>query len=148
MEVILLNNVKNLGKKDDVLKVKNGYGRNFLIPQKLAIIATETNRKILQENLKQQSLKRDKIKKEFESLAEKLRATIIKVGAKVGKEGKIFGSVNSIQISEAIKKTHGIDVDRKQIEIERDIKQIGTYKATLDLHKEVPIEVKFEVVEE
>ena len=148
MEVILKQDVRKLGDKDDLVKVKSGFGRNFLIPKGLAIIADTTNKKVLAETKKQRAHKEEKLKKAAEISATTLKSLVIKVGAKVGEKGKIFGSVTSVQISEAMRK-QGFDVDRKNITMnEEAIKTIGTYTADVKLHKEVVIKVNFEVVEE
>ena len=148
MEVILKKDVDKLGYKDDLVVVKNGFGRNFLIPQGYAILATESAKKMHTETLKQRAHKQSKIKEEAEANAAKLDGKTIKIGAKVGENGKIFGSVNTIQISDALK-ADGFDIDRKSISIKGDsIKEIGTYEAELILHKEVRKTIQFEVVEE
>jgi large subunit ribosomal protein L9 len=148
MEIILKKDVKNLGSKDDIVKVKNGYGRNYLIPNGFAIIANESNKKQLVEIQKQRAFKEQKLKEEAQKIAKKLESLSVKVGAKAGETGKIFGSVNSIQVSDALKKL-GIDVDRKNITLKDDsIKNLGTYKATVKLHKEVIVDFEFEVVAE
>ncbi len=147
MEIILKQDIKKLGYKDDVVTVKNGYGRNFLIPQGYAVIASESNKKILAENLKQTQFKQDKIKGEAEAIAEGLKNAQVSIGAKAGESGKIFGAVNTIQFAEALKKL-GFDVDRKRITFETDVKFLGSYVANLNLHKEVKIQVPFEVVSE
>src|ERR1700740_1070597 len=148
MEVILKQDIKNLGFKDDVVTVRPGYGRNFLIPQGVATLATETNKKILAEVVKQRSFKEEKIRKEATSNAEKLAGVSISVGAKAGESGKIFGSVTNIQIAEALKKA-GYDVERKNIEMKEDsIKALGAYTAKVRLYKDIVAEVKFEVVSE
>ena len=148
MEVILKQDVRKLGDKDDLVKVKSGFGRNFLIPKGLAIIADETNKKILAETKKQRAHKEEKLKKAAEVAATTLKSLVIKVGAKVGEKGKIFGSVTSVQISEAMRK-QGFDVERKNITMnEEAIKTTGTYTADVKLHKEVVIKVNFEVIEE
>lgn len=147
MEIILKQDVKNLGYKDDVLKVKDGYGRNYLIPQGHAVLATESNKKILAETLKQTQFKQEKIKNEATELATKLQDVKIAIGAKAGESGKIFGAVNTIQFAEALKKL-GFEVDRKRITFETDVKFVGEYIANLNLHKEVKIQVPFEVVAE
>lgn len=147
MEVILTQDVKKLGGKDEIVKVKPGYGRNFLIPRGLAIIADNSTKKAHSETLKQRAHKEAKIKDEAERIAEKLKGMTVKVGAKVGESGKIFGSVNAIQLAEAIKKL-GFDIDRKNITVDEDsIKALGTYQATVKLHKEVVVKLSFEVVE-
>jgi large subunit ribosomal protein L9 len=148
MEIILKQDIKNLGSKDDIVKVKNGYGRNFLIPKGFAIIANESNKKQLTEIQKQRAFKEQKLKEEAQKVAKKLETLSVKVGAKAGETGKIFGSVNNIQVADALKKL-GIDVDRKNITLkEESIKNVGTYAATVKLHKEVVVEVEIEVVAE
>ncbi len=148
MEIILTQDVDRLGSKDDLIKVKDGFARNFLIPQKKAIIATSTAKKVLAENIKQRAHKEAKYKNEALAIAEKLANKKITIGAKTSTLGKIFGSVNTIQIAEAINKK-GFEIDRKQIMLPEDhIKEIGTYSAKIKLHKEVIIEVEFEVVAE
>ena len=148
MEIILLQDVERLGSKDDVVKVKDGFGRNYLIPQKKAIVATSTAKKVLAENIKQRAHKEAKLKNEALAIAEKLANKKISIGAKTSTLGKIFGSVNTIQIAEAINKK-GFEIDRKQILLPEDhIKEVGTYSAKIKLHKEVIIEIEFEVVAE
>lgn len=147
MEVILKQDVKNLGYTDDIVKVRAGYGRNFLLPKGLAITADITNKKILTETKKQRAFKEEKIKTAATATASKLKDMVVKVGAKVGESGKIFGSVNAIQIADAIKKL-GFEVDRKHIDMKEDIKTTGTYTADVRLHKEVTAIVTFEVVGE
>lgn len=147
MEIILKENVAGLGYKDDVVKVKKGYGRNYLIPTGKAVIATESAKKVLAENLKQRAHKLAKIKADAEALAEKLGAVEpLKIATKVSATGAIYGSVNSLHIAEALAKL-GFDIDRKTIEV-KDVKAVGSYKATVKLHKEVAVEVPFEVVAE
>ncbi len=147
MEIILKQDVKKLGYKGELLKVKDGYARNLLIPKGLAIQATESNRKVFAENQKQRAFKEEKIKKEAEELAQILKSTELKIGAKVSSTGKIFGSVNNIQIAEAIKKK-GYEVDRKRIELESDIKEVGNYSAKIHLYKGIVADVKFEIIAE
>jgi large subunit ribosomal protein L9 len=149
MEIILKQEVENLGSKDEIVKVKPGYARNFLIPQGIAIPATESNKKILAENLKQRAHKEAKILEEAKKMAEGIAGLVVKVGAKAGESGKIFGSVNALQIAEAFQKA-GFPVDRKQITLldAENIKNLGVYKAKVKLHKEVSTEVDFEVVAE
>jgi large subunit ribosomal protein L9 len=147
MEIILKEDVANLGYKGDILKVKDGYGRNFLIPTKKAILATESAKKMLAEDLKQRAHKLERIKNEAVELAEKLKDIVLNVGAKTSTTGKIFGAVGPIQIADAFEKA-GFTVDRKVIVLKDQIKEIGSYHATLKLHKEVTIEVAFEVVAE
>ena len=148
MEVILKQDVSKLGFKNDVVKVRPGYGRNFLIPRGMASLATEGNLKALTEVKKQQSFKEEKLRKEATANAEKLNGVVVKVGAKAGESGKIFGSVTNIQVAEALKKA-GYDVERKNIEINGDaIKQLGTYTAKVRLFKEIVSTINFEVVAE
>ncbi len=148
MEVILKQDVKNLGYKDDVVNVKPGYGRNFLIPKSMAALATVSSKKVLAETVKQRAFKEQKIRAAAEATAAKLKDMVVKVGAKVGESGKIFGSVTSVQLADAIKKL-GYDVDRKNITISGDgIKTIGTYTAEVRFHKEVVGALTFEVVQE
>ena len=147
MEVILKQDIKKLGEKDDVVNVKPGYGRNYLIPQGFAVLATESAKKVLAENIRQAQFKQEKIKKDATELASKLEGIKLTIGAKAGETGKIFGSVNSIQISDALKK-QGFEVDRRRITFETEPKVIGEYVANLNLHKEVKVQVPFEVVAE
>ena len=147
MQVILKEDVINLGYKDDVVTVKNGYGRNFLIPTGKAAIASESALKVLAENLKQRSHKLAKVKADAEELASKLNGLILTMGAKTSATGTIFGSVNSIQVAEELTKK-GFEIDRKTIVIKDAIKEIGTYKAVVKLHREVSAEITLEVVAE
>lgn len=147
MQVILKEDVANLGFKDDIVTVKDGYGRNYLLPQGKAIIATESAKKVLAENLKQRAHKLEKIKKDAQDLAAKLEGVSLTIGAKTSSTGTIFGSVTNIQVAEALAKL-GHNVDRKVIVIKDSVKETGTYKAVLRLHKEVLVDVPFEVVSE
>ena len=148
MESILKQDIKGLGYKDDKVKVANGYGRNFLLPKGMATLATESAKKMHAEILKQRAFKEDKLRKEAAANVEKLAGLSITVGAKAGESGKIFGSVTTIQIAEALQKA-GYAVERKNIEISEDIiKQLGTYKAKVRLFKEISATVNFEVVAE
>ena len=147
MEIILLEDVQNLGYKDDVVSVKNGYGRNYLIPQGKAILATPSAKKVLAENLKQRAHKLAKIKADAEELAAKINGLSLTIGAKTSATGTIFGSVNNIQLAEALAKK-GFEIDRKVIYINDNVKELGTYKAIVKLHKEVSAEINFEVVAE
>jgi large subunit ribosomal protein L9 len=148
MEVILLENLDNLGDKNDVVTVKNGYGRNYLIPKGLAIIASKSSKKHADEVKKQQSAKAAKLKENMVAIAESLQTKVLKVGAKAGATGKLFGSVTNIQLAEALKKQFDIDLDRRKIKLDDEIKALGTYKATVVLHKEVTAVIDFEVVED
>ncbi|QEC53924.1 large subunit ribosomal protein L9 [Anseongella ginsenosidimutans] len=147
MEIILKQDVKNLGEKDDIVNVKPGYGRNFLLPKGMAVLATESNKKVLAENIRQAQFKQDKVKKDAEKIAEGLKDVSLKVGAKAGENGKIFGAVNALQIAEAIKKL-GYEVDRRKITFDSDVKFLGNYIANVNLHKDVKVQVPFEVAAE
>ena len=148
MEVILKKNVDNLGYANEMVTVKPGFGRNFLIPQGYAILATASAKKAHAEIMKQKSHKDSKILAEAEALGKKVEATSVKIVTKAGEKGKIFGSVNTIQLSEALK-AEGIDIDRKSLKIKDEpIREIGSYEATANLHKEVQASFKFEVVGE
>jgi len=147
MELILKQDVKNLGEKDDIVNVKPGYGRNFLIPKGFAQQATESARKVLAENLKQAAFKQEKIRKDADAIATKLEGVKLTIGAKAGETGKIFGAINTIQIADALKK-EGFDVDRRRITFDAEPKFVGEYTANLNLHKEVKVKVPFEVVAE
>ncbi len=148
MDVILKTDVAKLGHKDDIISVKPGYGRNYLIPNGIAVLATESARKELAESLKQRAHKLAKIKQDAEELAAKMEGISLTIGAKASSTGKIFGSVNSIQIAEALK-AKGFDIDRKIILIKEDnIKDLGKYTAVVKLHREVSVNVEFEVVAE
>ena len=146
MEIILLTDIANLGHKDDIVDVKQGYGRNYLIPQGYAILATPSARKVVAANLKQRAHKEAKLKAEAEEIAAQLAEVKLTIGAKTSSTGKIFGSVNSIMISESLKEK-GFDIDRKKIML-KDVKEIGTYTALIKLHREVKVDVEFEVVSE
>lgn len=146
MEIILLTDIANLGHKDDIVDVKQGYGRNYLIPQGYAILATPSARKVVAENLRQRAHKEAKLKAEAEELAAQLAEVKLTIGAKTSSTGKIFGSVNSIMISESLKEK-GFDIDRKKIML-KEVKEIGTYTALIKLHREVKVDVEFEVISE
>ena len=146
MEIILLTDIANLGHKDDIVDVKQGYGRNYLIPQGYAILATPSARKVVAENLRQRAHTEAKLKAEAEAIAAQLAEVKLTIGAKTSSTGKIFGSVNSIMISESLKEK-GFDIDRKKIML-KDVKEIGTYTALIKLHREVKVDVEFEVVSE
>jgi large subunit ribosomal protein L9 len=148
MEIILKQDILNLGQKDDLIKVKDGYGRNFLIPQGFAISASESAKKVLAENTKQRAHKQAKIQNEAIALSEKMKGIVLRIGAKTSTTGKIFGSVNTIQLAEALK-DKGFDIDRKNIFFtEEHIKEIGTYTAKVKLHREVSVEISFEIFAE
>mgnify|MGYP003574811568 FL=1 len=149
MEVILREDIPGIGYKNDLVTVKNGYARNYLIPKGLAVLATETAKKVLAEDKKQKAHKEEKVLKEAEELGKALEALKVKIAAKAGTSGKIFGSVNDVQLANAIKEQHNFDIDRKDISVDGDaIKELGEYTAKIRLHKEVIAEVKFEVFAE
>ena len=146
MEVILKQDAQPLGFKDDIVSVKNGYGRNFLIPQGVAILATESAKKMHAETIKQRAKKDAKLQAEAEAISVKLAALTLKVGAKAGESGKIFGSINNIQIAEAIKEA-GIEVERRAIKvIGGNPKELGSFEADVKLHRLVSTTIKFDVV--
>ncbi|MDR1719377.1 MAG: 50S ribosomal protein L9 [Dysgonamonadaceae bacterium] len=147
MQVILKEDVANLGYKDDIVNVKSGYGRNYLIPQQKAVIASESAKKVLAENMRQRAHKLEQIKLDAQALAAKMEGVALTVGAKTSSSGTIFGSVSNIQIAEALAKL-GFEVDRKAIIIKESVKEVGAYKALLKLHKEVSVEIPFEVISE
>lgn len=148
MEVILIQDVDNLGAKNEVVKVKNGYARNYLLPRQLAVENNLSNKKQLEERMKQVKKKEEKMLAEINSVVEKLKEAPLKVGAKTGTSGKIFGSVTSLQISRAIREQKGYDIDRKKISIVDEVKELGTYKANIDFGNGHATEVEFEVVAE
>ncbi len=147
MEVILREDVANLGYKDDIVNVKKGYARNYLIPQGKAIIATESAKKVLAENQRQRAHKIAQIKADAEALAAKLEGITLTIGAKTSSTGTIFGSVTNIQIADALTEK-GFEVERKLIEIKDSVKEVGNYVAIAKLHKEVSVEIPFEVIAE
>lgn len=147
MEVILKTDIKGLGYKNDLVEVKPGYGRNYLIPQGYAVLATDSNKKILAENIKQAAHKAEKIKKEAEEIASKLAGITLEIKAKIGESGKIFGKVTTLQISDALA-DNGINIDRKKISINVPVQSAGEFEAEVDLHREVKSAVKFVVVGE
>jgi len=147
MDVILNQDIPGLGYKNDTVKVKGGYGRNFLIPTGVAIVASTSNKKMIAENIKQASHKAEKIKNDAEALGAKIGALSITLATKAGEKGKIFGAITTLQISDALKK-EGFDIDRKRITLKSDIKSLGDYEAVVDLHREVKQDIKLNVVEE
>ncbi|MBR1799123.1 MAG: 50S ribosomal protein L9 [Bacteroidales bacterium] len=147
MEIILKQDVANLGYKDDIVKVKDGYANNYLLPQGWAIIATPTNRKIHAENLRQRAHKEEALRKNAETQKAALNGKVVKIIAKVGENGQLFGSVNNAMVADALKEQHNYDVDRKQISVE-PIKAVGTFTAKVSLYKEVKADVSVEVVAE
>lgn len=147
MEIILKEDIANLGYKNDIVTVKSGYGRNYLIPTGKAVIASPAAKKVLAEELKQRAHKLEKIKKDAEELAAQLQGVSLKIATKVSSTGTIFGSVGSLQIAEELEKL-GHKIDRKIIFVKDAIKEVGSYKAVVKLHKEVSVEIPFEVVAE
>lgn len=150
MEIILKQDVNKLGYKDEIVKVKEGYANNYLIPQGYAVVATSSNKKILAENLKQRAFKEEKLRKDAEEYAASLaKVEGLRIAAKASESGKIFGSVNTIQIADAIKAQFGIDVDRKKISIVGDaIKEVGNHKVVVSVYKDIKPEISFEVFAE
>ena len=145
MEIILKDDIEGLGYKNDIVKVRKGYGRNFLIPKGLAIIANEANKKVQADNIRQAAHIVEKIKNDALTLADSMKGIVLEIPAKVGESGKIFGAVTALQIADALK-LRGFDIDRKKINFQDKIKELGEYTATLDLHKEVKHEIKFRVI--
>lgn len=149
MEIILKQDVANLGYKNDIVNVKNGYANNYLLPQGLAIIATPSNKKVLAENMRQAARKEEQIRKDAETLQAALNGKSVRLTAKVGENEQIFGSINNIQVAEALKEQHNYDVDRKQIVVDGSkIKTLGNYTAMVNIYREVKAEINIEVVAE
>ncbi len=147
MEIILTQDIHGLGYKNDLVRVKSGYGRNYLIPHGFAIVANKSNVKMIEENIRQASHKAENIKNDATDLADAISDIVLEVGAKVGDSGKIFGAITTLQISDALKEK-GFEIDRKKISFKGDVKSVGDFIAILDLHKEVKKEVTFKVVSE
>ncbi len=147
MEIILKQDVQGLGYKNDIVKVKSGYGRNFLIPNGSAVIANASNKKVVAENVRQASHKAEKLKQDAEGLAQRIGDLVIEIGTKAGESGKIFGAITVNQIADMLK-SKGFEIERKKVLMKENPKQIGTYSVTLDLHKEVKKEIKVNVVAE
>ena len=147
MEIILKTDIKGLGYKNDLVSVKPGYGRNYLIPQGFAVLATGSNKKVLAENIKQAAHKAEKIKTEAENIAARIAETTLEIKAKIGETGKIFGKVTTLQISDALA-TKGFEIDRKKIAITVPVEGAGEFTADIDLHREVKTQVQFVVVGE
>lgn len=148
MEVILTNDVVKLGDKNDLVKVKPGYGRNYLIPQGLAIVANDSNKRAWEDMKRQDARREDKLMKELQSVVTKLQAATVKVGAKAGTNEKLFGTVTSLQLADAIKKQLNIPIDRKKIQMPEEVKTLGAFVAVVDLHKDVKVDLNFEVFAE
>lgn len=147
MEIILKQDVANLGYKGEIVKVKNGYANNYLLPNGMAVIATATNRKINAENLRQRAFKEEKIRKDAEALQIALNGKVVRIAAKVGENGQLFGSISNIMVADALKEQHNYDVDRKQIVVDA-IKAVGEYTAKVNIYREVKAEIAIEVVAE
>jgi large subunit ribosomal protein L9 len=147
MEVILKQDVTGLGYKNDTVKVKPGYGRNYLIPTGVAIIANDSNKRLIAENVRQAAHKAAKLKQDAEALAAKIGELVVEIGTKAGESGKIFGAVTAVQVAEILK-SKGFEVDRKKVHFKEQPKQLGTYTVTLDLHKEVKHTISVNVVAE
>jgi len=147
MEIILKQDISGLGYKNDIVKVKAGYGNNYLIPNGYALIANDSNKRLVQENIRQAAHKAAKLKQDAEALAAKLGELTIEIKTKAGETGKIFGAVTALQIADALK-AKGFDIDRKKVILKDSPKQLGTYSATLDLHKEVKHEITVQVIAE
>lgn len=149
MEIILKQDVANLGYKDDVVTVKNGYANNYLLPNGLAIIATPANKKMLAETLRQRAFKEEKIRKDAETLKAALDGKTVRLATKVGENGQLFGSVNNIQIADALKEQYNYDVDRKKIVVDGSkIKEVGTYTAIVNVYRDIKAELSLNVVAE
>ena len=147
MEVILKTDINGLGYKNDTVTVKPGYGRNYLIPQGFAILASEPNKKMIAENIRQAEHKAEKLRNDAQALADAIGQATLEIKAKVGESGKIFGAVTTLQISDALKEK-GLEVDRKKIAFKSEVKMVGNYELEIDLHKEVKKSLKFSVVAE
>lgn len=147
MEIILKEDIKGLGYKNDTVDVKPGYGRNYLIPQGFAIIASVSNKKMIAENIRQAAHKAEKLRQDAEDLAKSIGDVVLEIKTKAGESGKIFGAITALQVSDALT-AKGFDVDRKRISFDTQVKNIGEYKVSLDLHKEVQHDVTINVVAE
>jgi len=147
MEVILKDDVKGLGYKNDTVKVKPGFGRNYLLPQGLAVLADKSNKKIVAENIRQAAHKADKVKADAQAVADKIGDVVLDIAAKVGESGRIFGRVTTLQLADSLK-AKGIDVERKRLSFDQEPNAVGEYTATVDLHREVKHKVRFNVVAE
>jgi large subunit ribosomal protein L9 len=148
MDIILLQDIDNVGDKHTIVKVKDGYGRNYLLPRGMAILANDTNRRKLAEMVRIEEARESKRLDEYRELAGRLQSATLRIGAKAGTSGKIFGSVNNSQIANAIREQLGIEIERRKIEIPEEVKNLGSYTANLNLHKQVKATVNFEVVED
>jgi large subunit ribosomal protein L9 len=148
MDIILLQDVEHVGYKHEMVTVKNGYGRNYLIPQGMALLANAANKARLEELKRREDATEAKRLGEYQEVADKLKGQVLKIGAKAGTSGKIFGSVTNIQITNALKEQFGLDVERRKVQLPDNVKELGTYTMVLNLHKEVRPEIQFEVIAE
>lgn len=148
MDIILLKDLDKVGNKHDIVNVKNGYGRNYLIPQGYAIVANASNRKQLNEVIKQEEAREAKKLDVYKAIADQLKDVVLRIGAKTGTSGAIFGSITNVQIANALKEQCNLDIERKKIVIEDEVKTVGEYTAKINLHKELQASVRFEVTEE
>ena len=147
MDIILKEDIKGLGYKNDIVTVKPGYGRNYLIPQGMAILANKSNVKMTEENVRQAAHKAEKVKKDAEALSQNIGELVLDISTKAGESGKIFGAITALQVSDALQ-AKGFEVDRKRIDFSGNIKEIGEHVVTLNLHKEVHHEIKLNVIAE
>jgi len=148
MQIILLQDIEKVGQKHTIVTVSDGYGSNYLIPQGMALIANEHNRGQLSTLQRREGAQEAKLLADYQIIADKLKSAVLRIGAKVGTSGKIFGSVTNVQLATAIKEQMDIDIDRRKIHLPEDVKEVGTYEAVIDLHKAIDSKVKFEVVGE
>ncbi|MBK8705852.1 MAG: 50S ribosomal protein L9 [Saprospiraceae bacterium] len=148
MDIILLQDIDKVGDKHTIVTVRNGYGRNYLIPQGLAIVANATNRNMLEDLKRREATVESRRLSEYQAIADKLQGAVLKIGAKVGTSGKIFGSVTNVQLANALKEQYEVEIERRKISIPEEVKMLGAYKAILALHKEVHVEIDFEVIAE
>jgi large subunit ribosomal protein L9 len=148
MEIILLQDIDKVGDKHTIVTVRNGYGRNYLIPQGLALVANATNRNMLEDLKRREATVESRRLSEYQAIADKLQGAVLKIGAKVGTSGKIFGSVTNVQLANALKEQYEVEIERRKISIPEEVKMLGAYKAILALHKEVHVEIDFEVIAE
>ncbi len=148
MDIILLKDMDKLGDKHSVVSVKPGYGRNYLIPQGVGVVANAVNRKKLDTLIADEEARESARLEEYRSLAQQMEGKTLKIGVKAGTTGKIFGSVTSVQVSQALKDQLGLEVERKKIVLPEEVKDLGTYQATINLHKEVSTKIEFELIAE
>jgi large subunit ribosomal protein L9 len=148
MEIILLKDMDKLGDKHDIVKVRPGFGRNFLIPNGVALLANDSNLRKLKELKRQDEARENKKVNDYQAIADQLKGIVLKIGAKTGATDKIFGSVTNVQLAQALKEQHNIDIERKKIHIDEEVKTTGNYTATIDFHKDVHVTLAFEVVSE